>query len=115
MAKPPEQRLVPTADLRPYPGNPRRGDLEAIKDSLERNGQYRPIVVNRRTMEVLAGNHTLIDGTGMVVSVRGTRRRAYWRMWSSPREGQWLAQSGRRPRRWPKPPVRRFPAALLLA
>jgi ParB-like chromosome segregation protein Spo0J len=30
-----------------------------ICESLERNGQYRPIVVNRRTMGVLAGNHTL--------------------------------------------------------
>ena len=43
----------------PYGRNPRRGDTRAIRESLERNGQYRPIVVNRRTMEVLAGNHTL--------------------------------------------------------
>ena len=50
---------VPLSRLRPYPGNPRLGDVEAIKESLRRNGQYRPIVVNRRTMEVLAGNHTL--------------------------------------------------------
>jgi DNA modification methylase len=51
--------MVPTGELRPYRGNPRRGDLGAIKESLLANGQYRPIVVNRRTMEVLAGNHTL--------------------------------------------------------
>ncbi len=50
---------VPIADLRPYPGNPRRGDLEVIKESLEVNGQFRPILVNRRNNEVLAGNHTL--------------------------------------------------------
>jgi ParB-like chromosome segregation protein Spo0J len=50
---------VPIASLRPYGRNPRRGDVSAIKDSLEVNGQYRPVVVNRRTMEVLAGNHTL--------------------------------------------------------
>lgn len=50
---------VPIAGLRPYRRNPRRGDLTAIKNSLARNGQYRPIVVSRRTMEVLAGNHTL--------------------------------------------------------
>jgi DNA modification methylase len=54
---------VAIADLRPYPGNPRRGDLGAIRASLERNGQYRPIVVNRRRMEVLAGNHTLRAAT----------------------------------------------------
>lgn len=45
--------------LVPYPGNPRRGDIEAIKESLEGNGQYRPIVVRADTLEVLAGNHTL--------------------------------------------------------
>jgi ParB-like chromosome segregation protein Spo0J len=54
-----EQFAVPLAALRPYEGNPRRGDTRAIRESLERNGQYRSIVVNRRTMEVLAGNHTL--------------------------------------------------------
>ena len=50
---------VPVEDLKPYPRNPRRGDVSAIVDSLELNGQYRPVVVNKRTMEVLAGNHTL--------------------------------------------------------
>jgi ParB-like nuclease family protein len=33
--------------------------VEAIKASLRAHGQYRPIVVNRPTMQVLAGNHTL--------------------------------------------------------
>jgi ParB-like chromosome segregation protein Spo0J len=46
-------------ELALYPGNPRRSNLEAIKQSLRRNGQYRPIVVNERTGHVLAGNHTL--------------------------------------------------------
>ena len=50
---------VPIDSLTPYQDNPRRGDLEAIKESLAANGQYRPIVANRRTGEVLAGNHTL--------------------------------------------------------
>ena len=50
---------VPIDSLTPYQDNPRRGDLEAIKESLAVNGQYRPIVANRRTGEVLAGNHTL--------------------------------------------------------
>lgn len=52
-------QMVPTENLRPYRRNPRRGDIPAIAESLRVNGQYRPIVVNRRTMEVLAGNHTL--------------------------------------------------------
>lgn len=50
---------VPLGDLRPYPGNARRGDVDAIAESLERNGQYRPLVVQRSTGYVLGGNHTL--------------------------------------------------------
>lgn len=54
-------RLSVSVDsLKPYPGNPRRGNVDSIVKSLERNGQYRPIVVNKRTSEVLAGNHTLL-------------------------------------------------------
>ena len=59
-------RVHPTLDkltirldqLRPRKGNPRRGDIDAIAESLERNGQYRPVVVNKPTGEILAGNHT---------------------------------------------------------
>jgi ParB-like chromosome segregation protein Spo0J len=54
-----EQLSVPLSGLKPYPGNPRRGRVDVVRSSLERHGQYRPIVVNRRTMEVLAGNHTM--------------------------------------------------------
>jgi hypothetical protein len=46
-------------DLALYPGNPRRGDVSLIQESLATNGQYRPIVVQRSTSHVLAGNHTL--------------------------------------------------------
>lgn len=56
--KPGSTRLYPIDQLTPYPGNPRRGDVEVIKESLERNGQYKPIVVNCRNGQVLAGNHT---------------------------------------------------------
>jgi len=49
---------VPVADLKPYEGNPRRGNVDAIRESLAAHGQYRPIVVRRDTNEVLAGNHT---------------------------------------------------------
>jgi site-specific DNA-methyltransferase (adenine-specific) len=49
---------VPIKSLRPYKGNPRVGDIATIRESLETNGQYRPIVVRRATNEVLAGNHT---------------------------------------------------------
>jgi len=49
---------VPIGSVRPYPGNPRRGQIDAIKDSLREHGQYRPIVVQRSSGVVLAGNHT---------------------------------------------------------
>lgn len=41
----------------PYPRNPRVGDIQAIKASLNRFGQMRPIVVQQSTGYVLAGNH----------------------------------------------------------
>lgn len=53
-----ETERVPIGTLKPYPGNPREGDIGAIVTSLEANGQFRPIVVNRRDMTILAGNHT---------------------------------------------------------
>jgi site-specific DNA-methyltransferase (adenine-specific) len=54
-----EHLRVPVSTLKHYARNPRRGDVAAIAESLEQHGQYRPLVVNRRTGEVLAGNHTL--------------------------------------------------------
>lgn len=56
---------VPVEELVPFAGNARRGNVDMIAESLQRNGQYKPIVVNRGTKpgtvpnEVLAGNHTL--------------------------------------------------------
>ena len=50
--------VVPLDSVRPYGDNPREGDVGAICVSLERNGQYRPIVVNKRDGQILAGNHT---------------------------------------------------------
>lgn len=44
--------------IKPYENNARIGNLEVIKESLLKNGQYRGIVVNERTGEILAGNHT---------------------------------------------------------
>lgn len=52
-------------DLVLFHRNPRRGDVRAIAASLERHGQYRPLVVNvgsltGRRNEILAGNHTFL-------------------------------------------------------
>ena len=56
---------MPTRMLQVYHRNPRVGDLGKIAESLENNGQFRPILVNAgkltgRKNEVLAGNHTFL-------------------------------------------------------
>lgn len=53
-----ETEVVEITSLKPYPKNPRRGDVDEIAQSLKVNGQYKPIVVNRRDQTILAGNHT---------------------------------------------------------
>lgn len=50
--------VVPLSALKPYDKNPRRGNVAAIADSLRENKQYRPIVVQKSTKKILAGNHT---------------------------------------------------------
>lgn len=49
---------VPVTDLKPHPRNPRKGDVALIADSLLYHGQYRPIVAQRSTGHIVAGNHT---------------------------------------------------------
>ena len=49
---------VALINLKPYPNNPRKGNVDLIVESLEAYGQYKPITVNKRTGEILAGNHT---------------------------------------------------------
>lgn len=57
---------VPITQLKFYPGNARRGDIDLIADSLKVNGQYKPVVVNKGTHAeelsntILAGNHTVM-------------------------------------------------------
>lgn len=54
-----EIQSLAISSLVPYPTNPRRGDVDAIAASLQVHGQYRPIVVQSSSKQVLAGNHTL--------------------------------------------------------
>lgn len=44
--------------LTPHPRNVRQGDVGAISQSLTEHGQYRPLVVQRSTGHIVAGNHT---------------------------------------------------------
>lgn len=48
------------SSLTTWPGNPRRGNLDKIKESLEANGQFRAIVVQESTGQICAGNHTFL-------------------------------------------------------
>jgi ParB-like chromosome segregation protein Spo0J len=55
------QILYMTVDIDsvlPHEKNVRQGDIGAISESLQAHGQYRPIVVDKRTNKILAGNHT---------------------------------------------------------
>ena len=45
-------------DLQPYPGNAKTHDLDAIRESLRENGQYRTIVVRHPSLTILAGHGT---------------------------------------------------------
>lgn len=49
---------VPIAQLAPLPGNPRRGDVDAVARSLAAFGQRKPLIATRDGV-VIAGNHTL--------------------------------------------------------
>src|SRR5262245_475182 len=49
--------LVALDPLTPHPDNPRKGSLPAIADSLDANGFYGTLVVQRSTRRILAGNH----------------------------------------------------------
>lgn len=51
--------LVPIEQVLEHPRNPRKGSVEAIRESLRAHRQYLPIVVQRSSGFTLRGNHTL--------------------------------------------------------
>lgn len=57
IAPPLLDHVVPIDSLKPWPGNPRQGDIEAMAASLRTNGQYRVAVVQQSTGQICAGNH----------------------------------------------------------
>lgn len=48
----------PIDNFIPHPRNVREGDIGAISLSLEAHGQYRPIIIQKSTSQIIAGNHT---------------------------------------------------------
>lgn len=53
-----EPLMQPIDSITQNPDNYNNGDVEAIAESIEVNGMYRPIFVSRETKEIVAGNHT---------------------------------------------------------
>lgn len=45
------------SSLKEFDKNPRKGNIAELKKSLTHNKQYRPIVVQKNTKKILAGNH----------------------------------------------------------
>jgi len=52
-------KTVKLSILKQYNNNPRIGNVDLIAESLEENGQFRPLVVNKDNV-ILAGNHTYL-------------------------------------------------------
>lgn len=52
-------RIANLADLHEHPENPRQGDVGAIVTSIDANGFYGALIVQKSTQRVLAGNHRL--------------------------------------------------------
>lgn len=53
-----KHQTIDIDSIQTHPKNVRQGDIGAISESLKAHGQYRPIVVDERTGQILAGNHT---------------------------------------------------------
>jgi hypothetical protein len=61
-----ETVYVDPSRLRPYPGNPNHADVEELRGSVRRNGQYRPVIARAHPSgdyEILAG-HGTTEATG---------------------------------------------------
>ena len=59
-----ETLLVGVHSLKPHPKNPNQGDLGAVHESIETNGFFGSIVVQRSTNIILVGHHRLDGGEG---------------------------------------------------
>lgn len=53
-----EPLMRPIDAVEPAPYNYNNGDVDAISESIEINGVYRPIYVQQSTGHIIAGNHT---------------------------------------------------------
>ena len=49
--------LVAIDKVMKYPANPRKGDIDAIRESIRENGFFAPLAVQKSTSYILIGNH----------------------------------------------------------
>lgn len=49
--------VIPIDAVKPHPDNPHKGDLPVIRESIENNGFYGSVIVQKSTGFILAGNH----------------------------------------------------------
>jgi ParB-like chromosome segregation protein Spo0J len=54
-----EYAELPLDELETHPQNPRRGNVDVIAESIDANGFYGAVIVQKATGYVLAGNHRL--------------------------------------------------------
>lgn len=52
-----EQLMVPIDSVQQHPSNANNGDIDAITESIRVNGYNAPIIVERQTGYIVAGNH----------------------------------------------------------
>jgi len=52
-----ESKSVAVDSLTEFQGNPRKGNVKELIESLKANGQYKPIVVQKSSQMIIAGNH----------------------------------------------------------
>lgn len=52
--------LVPIADLEPFPGNPRRGDVELLRESLREFGQTRAVLTDATNPNRIVAAHHIV-------------------------------------------------------
>lgn len=52
-----QSKQVPVGDLKSHPDNPRKGNIDALAESIRINGFYGAIVVQQSTGYILVGNH----------------------------------------------------------
>jgi len=60
-----EPLLVPIDSVTPAAYNYNNGDVDAVAESIEVNGMYRPLYVRKATGEIIAGNHTWLACKGL--------------------------------------------------